>query len=191
MKARENARKREESIILIKISKKIVDEDPFTWYYIRAVKNELTKNWRLCFMSTYMPKAGDISRDWYVLDADGRTLGDVATEAATLLRGKHKPTFAPHADCGDNVIVINAEKIVFTGNKLEQKKYYRHTGYIGHLKEVSYKTLMAEKPEFAVEKAVKGMLSNNSLSKKAMTRLHIYKGAEHPHAAQKPQAREF
>ena len=142
-------------------------------------------------MSTYMPKAGDISRDWYVLDADGRTLGEVATEAATLLRGKHKPTFAPHADCGDNVIVINAEKIVFTGNKLEQKKYYRHTGYIGHLKEVSYKTLMEEKPEFAVEKAVKGMLSNNTISRNAMTRLHVYRGAEHPHAAQKPQNREF
>ena len=97
-------------------------------------------------MSTYMPKAGDISRDWYVLDANGRTLGEVAVEAATLLRGKHKPTFAPHADCGDNVIIINAEKVVLTGNKLEQKMYYHHTGYIGNMKEVQYKTLMAEKP---------------------------------------------
>lgn len=106
-------------------------------------------------MSTYMPKAGDISRAWYVLDADGRTLGEVAAEAATLLRGKHKPTFAPHADCGDNVIVINAEKVVLTGNKLEQKMYYHHTGYIGNMKKIKYKTLMAEKPEFVMEKAVK------------------------------------
>ncbi|HIU36456.1 MAG TPA: 50S ribosomal protein L13 [Candidatus Fimenecus excrementigallinarum] len=142
-------------------------------------------------MSTYMPKAGDISRDWYVLDADGRTLGDVATEAATLLRGKHKPTFAPHADCGDNVIVINAEKIVLTGNKLEQKIYYHHTGYIGNMKQVQYKTLMAEKPEFAVKKAVKGMLPDNTVGRKSLTRLHIYRGAEHPHEAQKPQTREF
>ena len=123
-------------------------------------------------MSTYMPKAGDISRAWYVLDADGRTLGEVAVEAATLLRGKHKPTFAPHADCGDNVIIINAEKAVLTGNKLEQKKYYHHTGYIGNMKEVDYKTLMAEKPEFAMKKAVKGMLPANTIGRKSLTRLH-------------------
>ena len=101
-------------------------------------------------MSTYMPKAADISRNWYVLDADGKTLGSVAAEAATLLRGKHKPTFAPHADCGDHVIVINAGKIVLTGNKLEKKMYYHHTGYIGNMKKIQYKTLMAEKPEFAL-----------------------------------------
>lgn len=142
-------------------------------------------------MSTYMPKAGDISRDWYVLDANGRTLGAVAAEAATLLRGKHKPTFAPHADCGDNVIIINADKIVLTGNKLVQKKYYHHTGYIGNMKEVQYKTLMATKPEFAVKKAVKGMLPDNTVARKSLTRLHIYRGAEHAHAAQKPQIREF
>ena len=124
-------------------------------------------------MSTYMPKAGDISREWYVLDANGRTLGEVAVEAATLLRGKHKPTFAPHADCGDNVIIINAEKVVLTGNKLEQKMYYHHTGYIGNMKEVQYKTLMAEKPEFAVKKAVKGMLLANTIGRKSLTRLHI------------------
>ncbi|MBQ5995169.1 MAG: 50S ribosomal protein L13 [Clostridia bacterium] len=142
-------------------------------------------------MSTYMPKAADISRDWYVLDAEGRTLGEVAVEAATLLRGKHKPTFAPHADCGDFVIVINCEKIVLTGNKLEKKMYYHHTGYIGNLKEVKYKTLMAEKPEFVITKAVKGMLPSNTLGAKALTRLHVYRGAEHPHAAQQPKVREF
>ncbi len=142
-------------------------------------------------MSTYMPKAGDISREWYVLDAEGRTLGDVAVEAATLLRGKHKPTFAPHADCGDFVIVINCEKIVLTGNKLEDKMYYHHTGYIGNMKKVNYKTLMAEKPEFVMKKAVKGMLPSNSIGAKALTRLHVYQGAEHPHAAQQPKVREF
>ena len=142
-------------------------------------------------MSTYMPKQGDITRTWYVLDAAGKTLGSVATEAATILRGKHKPTFTPNADCGDFVIIINASKVVLTGNKLEQKKYYHHTGYIGNLKEVDYKTLMATKPEFVVEKAVKGMLSNNALCRKALTRLHVYAGAEHKHEAQKPVVREF
>ncbi|MCQ2461357.1 MAG: 50S ribosomal protein L13 [Clostridia bacterium] len=142
-------------------------------------------------MSTYMPKAGEITRTWYVLDAEGKTLGALATEAATLLRGKHKPTFAPHADCGDFVIVINAEKVILTGNKLEDKKYYHHTGYIGHMKEVKYADLLATKPEFVVTKAVKGMLPSNTLGRKALTRLHVYKGAEHPHAAQAPVAREF
>ena len=142
-------------------------------------------------MSTYMPKAEEITRKWYVLDAAGKTLGKVATEAATLLRGKHKPTFAPHADCGDNVIIINAEKVVLTGNKLEQKKYYHHTGYIGHLKEVKYGTLMKTRPEFVIEKAVKGMLPDNVIGRKAITRLRVYKGAEHKQAAQKPEVREF
>ena len=142
-------------------------------------------------MSTYMPKAGDISRAWYVLDADGRTLGEVAAEAATLLRGKHKPTFAPHADCGDNVIVINAEKVVLTGNKLEQKMYYHHTGYIGNLKEVKYSTLMKEKSDFAMKLAVKGMIPDTTLGRKQLTRCRIYKGAEHKHEAQKPEAWEF
>lgn len=142
-------------------------------------------------MSTYMPKAGDITRSWYVLDAEGRTLGSIATEAAHLLRGKHKPTFAPHADCGDFVIVVNVEKIVLTGNKLEKKMYYHHTGYIGNMKKVQYKTLMAEKPEFVLKKAVKGMLPANTIGAKSLTRLHIYQGAEHPHAAQQPTVREF
>ncbi len=142
-------------------------------------------------MSTYMPKAGDITRDWYVLDAEGKTLGALAAEAATLLRGKHKPTFAPHADCGDHVIIINAEKVVLTGKKLDQKMYYHHTGYIGNMKEVKYGTLMKTKPEFVVTKAVKGMLPATTLGRKALTRLRVYKGAEHPHAAQNPQTREF
>lgn len=142
-------------------------------------------------MSTYMPKAGDITREWYVLDAEGRTLGSVAAEAATLLRGKHKPTFAPHADCGDFVIVTNVEKVVLTGNKLEKKMYYHHTGYIGNMKKIQYKTLMAEKPEFVLKKAVKGMLPANTIGAKSLTRLHIYQGAEHPHAAQQPKVREF
>ena len=142
-------------------------------------------------MSTYMPKAGDITRNWYVLDAAGKPLGKVAAEAATLLRGKHKPTFAPHADCGDNVIIINAEKVVLTGKKLDQKMYYHFTGYIGNLKEVNYKTLMKTKPCFVVEKAVKGMLPSNSLGRTQFGRLHVYAGDEHKHAAQKPEAREF
>ena len=135
-----------------------------------------------------MPKAGDITRSWYVLDAEGKTLGSIAAEAAHLLRGKHKPTFAPHADCGDFVIVVNVEKMVLTGNKLEKKMYYHHTGYIGNMKKVQYKTLMAEKPEFVLKKAVKGMLPANTIGAKSLTRLHIYQGAEHPHAAQKPEA---
>lgn len=142
-------------------------------------------------MSTYMPKVADIKRDWYVLDAEGKTLGAVAAEAAVLLRGKHKPTFAYHEDCGDNVIIINAEKVVLTGKKLDQKMYYHHTGYIGNMKEVKYSTLMKEKPEFAVEKAVKGMLPDSTIGRKAFTRLHVYKGAEHKHQAQQPKVREF
>lgn len=142
-------------------------------------------------MSTFMPKADEMERKWYVLDAEDKPLGKVAAQAATILRGKHKPTFAPHVDCGDFVIIINAEKAVLTGNKLEQKTYYHHTGYIGNLKEVKYSTLMKEKPEFAVELAVKGMIPSTTLGRKALTRLHIYKGAEHKHAAQKPEVMEF
>ena len=142
-------------------------------------------------MSTYMPKANDIVRKWYVLDAAGKPLGRVATEAATLLRGKHKPTFAPHADCGDHVIVINAEKVVLTGNKLDQKKYFHHTGYVGHMKEVKYSTLMRTKPTFAMEKAIKGMIPDTTIGREALTRLRVYAGAEHKHAAQKPETLEF
>ena len=142
-------------------------------------------------MSTYMPKAEDIVRKWYVLDAAGKPLGKVAVEAATLLRGKHKPIFAPHADCGDFVIIINAEKVVLTGNKLDQKMYYHHSGYIGNLKEVKYSTLMKAKPEFAVTLAVKGMIPDTVIGRKALTRLRVVRGAEHPHTAQKPEIREF
>ncbi len=142
-------------------------------------------------MSTYMPKAGDITRKWYVIDAAGKTLGKVAVEAATLLRGKHKPTFAPHADCGDHVIIINSDKVVLTGKKLDQKKYYHHTGYIGHLKEVKYSNLMKTRSDFAVTLAVKGMLPDTVIARKALTRLRVFKGAEHVHAAQKPEIWEF
>ena len=142
-------------------------------------------------MSTYMPKAGDITRKWYVIDAEGKHLGHVAAKAAELLRGKHKPTFAPHADCGDHVIIINAEKAVLTGNKLDQKMYYHHTGYIGNMKKVKYSTIMRTKPTFAMELAVKGMIPDTVIGRKALTRLRVYAGAEHKHAAQKPEAWEL
>ena len=142
-------------------------------------------------MSTYMPKSGDIVRKWYVLDAAGKPLGRVAAEAAVLLRGKHKPQFAPHADCGDHVIIINAEKVVLTGNKLDQKMYYHHTGYIGNMKKVKYSTLMRTKPTFAVEKAVKGMIPDTVIGREALTRLRVYAGAEHKHSAQKPEEWAF
>ncbi len=142
-------------------------------------------------MSTFMPKAGDITRAWYLLDAQGRSLGHVAAEAAVLLRGKHKPTFAPHADCGDHVVIINAEKAVLTGKKLEQKTYYRHSGYIGHLREVKYAKLMKTGPEFAMKLAVKGMLPDTVIGRKALTRLRVCRGPEHPHTAQQPVERSF
>ena len=142
-------------------------------------------------MSSYMPKANEISRKWYVLHASGKPLGRVAAQAASILRGKHKPTFAPHADCGDHVIIINAEKAILTGNKLDQKMYYHHSGYIGHLREVKYSTLMKTRPDFAMTLAVKGMLPDTVIGRKALTRLRVVKGAEHPHAAQKPDAWEF
>ena len=142
-------------------------------------------------MSTYMPKAGDITRKWYVIDAAGKPMGKVAVEAAKLLRGKHKAIFTPHADCGDHVIIINAEKAVLTGKKLDQKMYYRHTGYIGHLKEVKYSTLMKTRADFAMELAVKGMIPDTVIGRQALTRLRVFKGAEHVHAAQKPEAWEF
>ena len=142
-------------------------------------------------MSTYMPKAGDIVRKWYVLDAAGKPMGRVAAQAAVLLRGKHKVEFAPHADCGDHVIIINAEKAVLTGNKLVQKMYYHHTGYIGNMKKVKYSTLMRTKPVFAMELAVKGMIPDSVIGRKALTRLRVYAGADHKHAAQKPETWEL
>ena len=142
-------------------------------------------------MTTYMEKAGQVSRKWYVIDAAGKPLGRVAATAATLLRGKHKPTFTPHVDCGDHVIIINCGKAVLTGHKLQQKFWRRHTGWIGHLKETDYATLMASRPEKAMELAVSGMIPNNTLGRQALTRLRTVAGAEHAHAAQKPEAFEI
>ena len=138
-------------------------------------------------MSTYMAKAGEVARKWYVIDAEGKPLGRVATLAADLLRGKNKPTYTPHVDCGDHVIIINCEKAVLTGKKLEKKYYIRHTGYIGGLKKVQYSTLMREKPELAMQLAVDGMVPDNTIGRKALTRLRVYRGNEHVHAAQKPE----
>ena len=137
-------------------------------------------------MSTFMAKKETVDRKWYVIDAAGKPLGKTAALAANILRGKHRPEYTPHVDCGEFVIIINASKAVLTGRKLEQKKYYHHSGYIGGLKEVDYKTLMATKPEFAMEHAVKGMLPNNSIGDKAITRLKVYAGDSHKHEAQKP-----
>ena len=142
-------------------------------------------------MSTYMPKAGDITRNWYVLDAAGKPMGRVAAQAAILLRGKHKPTFTPNADCGDHVIIINTDKAVLTGNKLQQKMYYHHSGYIGNLKEVKYSTLMKTRSDFAMQLAVKGMILDTVIGRNALTRLRVYKGADHKHVAQKPQEWAF
>jgi len=138
-------------------------------------------------MSTFMPKANEIVRNWYVLDAAGKPLGRVAAVAADLLRGKKKTIFAPHVDCGDHVIIINSDKAVLTGNKANKKMYYRHTGWVGGLKEVKYSILMKENSEKAMQLAVKGMVPDTTIGRAALTRLHIYKGAEHNHAAQKPQ----
>lgn len=138
-------------------------------------------------MSTFMANAGNIERNWYVLDAAGKPLGKTAAIAADLLRGKRKPEFTPNADCGDFVIVINAAEAVLTGKKLDQKFYRHHTGWVGGLKEVNYRTLMASKPEMAMQLAVKGMMPKNNLSRAALTRLHVYRNGEHEHAAQKPQ----
>ena len=137
-------------------------------------------------MSTYLAKKSEIERSWYVIDAAGKPLGRVATQAAVLLRGKHKATFTPNVDCGDHVIIINAEKAILTGKKLEKKVYRWHTGWIGHLKEVGYDKLMKENPEKAMTIAVNGMLPNTTLGRKALTRLRCYAGAEHNNAAQKP-----
>lgn len=139
-------------------------------------------------MSTTMPKTADIVRKWYILDAADKPLGRVAATAAHILRGKHKPTFAPHADCGDHVIIINCAKAILTGKKLEQKTYKWHTGWIGGLKEIKYSKLMAEQPERAMSIAVNGMLPNNTVGRACLTRLRVYKGATHENQAQKPEA---
>ena len=139
-------------------------------------------------MSTTMAKKETVQRKWYVLDAAGKPLGRTATTAAKLLRGKHKTDFTPNVDCGDFVIIVNTEKAVLTGKKMEQKYYRHHTGRIGGLKEVKYRLLMEQRPAFAMELAVKGMLPKNSIGRSALTRLKLYAGPEHKNAAQKPEA---
>ena len=139
-------------------------------------------------MSTTMAKKETVQRKWYVLDAAGKPLGRTAVTAAKLLRGKHKPDFTPNVDCGDFVIVVNVDKAILTGKKGDQKLDQHHTGWIGNLKEVKYRLLMEQRPEFAMELAVKGMLPKNSLGRAALTRLKLYKGSEHNNAAQKPEA---
>ena len=138
-------------------------------------------------MKTYMAKAEAVERKWYVVDAAGVPLGRLASRVASVLRGKNKPTFTPNVDCGDFVIIINTDKAVLTGKKLENKFYRYHTGYIGGLKEISYKKMMEEKSDLAVYEAVKGMLPKNSLGRVMLKKLKVYKGAEHNHAAQKPE----
>lgn len=142
-------------------------------------------------MKSFVAKPLELERKWYVVDAEGKTLGRLSSEVAKVLRGKHKPIFTPHVDCGDFVIIINADKVVLTGKKLEQKKFRWHTGYIGHLRERSYKELMAKKPEFVVEQAIKGMLPKNSLGRDMFRKLKVYSGTEHGHEAQKPEALEL
>ncbi len=140
---------------------------------------------------TFVTKADDINRAWWVVDAEGQTLGRLATQIATILRGKHKPTFAPNTDVGDYVIVINCEKIVTTGNKLDQKKYYRHSGYNGGLNEITLRRQMDKFPDRVIELAVKGMLPKNALGRQMAKKLKVYAGDSHPHGAQNPKPLEL
>ena len=142
-------------------------------------------------MRTYSPKPGDLTRQWYVIDATDVVLGRLATQIATLLRGKHKPIFAPHVDAGDYVIVVNAGKVALTGNKRRDKMAYRHSGYPGGLRAVSYEELLGKRPDRAVKLAVKGMLPHNRLGRKVIKKLKVYAGPEHPHAAQLPEPFEI
>ena len=137
-------------------------------------------------MKTFMPKAADITRKWYVVDAEGLALGRVASQVANILRGKNKPIYTPNVDTGDYVIIINASKVILTGKKLDQKIYHKHSGYVGGLKETKYRKLLAEKPEFALRKAIVGMLPKGPLGRQMAKKLHVFAGAEHIHAAQKP-----
>ncbi len=155
------------------------------WYYTMATRKQ--KFMEVVEMSTYMAKKGEINRKWYIIDAAGKPMGRTAVKAANILRGKLKPEFTPNVDCGDFVIIINAEKAVLTGKKLDEKYYRRHTGYIGGLKETKYRTLMDTRPELAMELAVKGMIPDTTIGRAALTRLRIYKGEEHKHLAQKPE----
>ncbi len=142
-------------------------------------------------MKTYMAKPNEVDRKWYLIDAEGKTLGRLATEVATLLRGKHKPTYTPHVDTGDNVIVINCSKIVLTGNKLDQKTHKYHTGYPGGLKEITYKDFLDKTPDKAVYLAIKGMLPKNKLGRKMIKKLRVYSGSEHEQQAQQPEVYEL
>ncbi|MBR5218779.1 MAG: 50S ribosomal protein L13 [Clostridia bacterium] len=141
-------------------------------------------------MKSYMAKSADIDRKWYIVDAAGKPLGRVATTVATLLRGKHKPTFTPHVDCGDHVIVVNCDQVILTGKKLEKKMYYRHSGWVGGLKETSAKAMLEKNSDLAMTLAVKGMIPDTTIGRAALTRLRTYKGAEHKQAAQKPEVWE-
>lgn len=142
-------------------------------------------------MKTMSAKAQEVRRDWFVVDAAGKTLGRLATEVASRLRGKHKPTYTPHVDTGDYIVVVNADKVAVTGKKMNDKMYHRHTGYIGNLKSIPLKNMMADHPERVIETAVKGMLPKNSLGRQMYRKLKVYAGAEHPHEAQQPQALEI
>ena len=138
-------------------------------------------------MNTYMAKPANVERKWYVIDADGVVLGRLASQVALMLRGKHKPTFTPHVDTGDYIIVINTDKIAMTGKKLDNKIYYHHSSYPGGLKETKYRELLSKKSTFALKKAVAGMLPNGPLGRKMLKKLKVYAGSEHPHAAQQPE----
>ena len=138
-------------------------------------------------MNTYMAKAADVQRKWYVVDAEGMVLGRLASQVASILRGKNKPIFTPHVDTGDYVIIVNADKVVLTGRKLDQKYYYHHSGYVGGLSETVYRRLMAEKPEFAVKKAIVGMLPKGPLGREMAKKLRVYAGAEHEYESRKPE----
>ena len=138
-------------------------------------------------MKTYMAKSGDVERKWYIVDAEGMVFGRLASQVASILRGKNKPEFTPHVDTGDFVIIINCAKAVFTGNKLEQKLYRSHSGYVGSMKETKYADLMERKPDFAMYEAVRRMLPKNKLGRQMLKKLRVYKGAEHNHEAQKPE----
>lgn len=142
-------------------------------------------------MKTFSAKATDVERKWWVVDLEGKTVGRAASEIAQLLRGKHKPTFTPHVDTGDFVVCINADKVVFTGNKLDQKMYYRHSGYPGGLKEINAADLLEKKAELVITFAVKGMLPKNKLGRQIIKKLKVYTGPEHPHAAQQPEVFEL
>ncbi len=142
-------------------------------------------------MKTYVTKPADIERAWYVVDAEGQTLGRLASSVASILRGKHKPIYNPSVDCGDFVIVLNADKVAVTGRRLEQKKYYRHSLYIGGLTEISLRDQLQQHPERVIESAVRGMLPKNALGRKMFKKLKVYAGSDHPHAAQQPQPLEL